>query len=95
MLYTINHATFSNTIWQLLAAHDVVLLLENGVYAANAPSLNATELQRLIKRAQLYALMPDVSARGLQDKLLAGLKTIDYNGFVALACEHDQVLLWH
>ncbi len=95
MLHTINHEIFSNTFLQSVAENDVVLLLENAVYAASSNSSYAKQFQPLINRKKLYVLMPDVSARGLQDKLLQGVTTIDYRGFVDLVCEHEQVCPWH
>jgi len=38
---------------------------------------------------EVYVLGPDVKARGLEGKLLDGIKTVDYEGFVDLVEKHN------
>ena len=42
----------------------------------------------------VYALEPDVKARGMHDKVMEGIKMIDYSGFVDLTVEHNAVQSW-
>ncbi len=42
----------------------------------------------------IYVLEADAQARGVADKLMDGVKAIDYAGFVDLAVENDKVESW-
>jgi tRNA 2-thiouridine synthesizing protein B len=71
-----------------------VLLYEDGVYGA----MQGTSVAELVASAQgvkVYALGPDMKARGLSaDRLIDGVEVVDYAGFVNLAVEHDKVIAW-
>jgi tRNA 2-thiouridine synthesizing protein B len=42
-----------------------------------------------------YALGPDLEARGIsKDKLIDGIKVVDYGGFVDLVAEHSSSQAW-
>jgi tRNA 2-thiouridine synthesizing protein B len=42
-----------------------------------------------------YVLGPDLKARGIsEDKVIDGIKVVDYNGFVDLVTEHDTTQSW-
>jgi len=70
-------------------------LLEDGVYAALADGAAAKRLVMLLRSHAVYALAPDLAARGLADAaLVAGVQTVDYGGFVDLAAEHSSVIAW-
>lgn len=74
-----------------LGEGDSVLLIEDGVYAAMAQG----EAAALLAGRRVYALEPDMAARGLgQAERLAGVETVNYEGFVELAAVHAQVLSW-
>jgi tRNA 2-thiouridine synthesizing protein B len=47
-----------------------------------------------MENVTVYALEPDLKARGVADKVMDGVKLVDYAGFVDLACEHDKVQAW-
>jgi tRNA 2-thiouridine synthesizing protein B len=66
-----------------------LLLIEDGVYAATGNTL-AEASQRL----KVYALAPDLQARGLAGKAAAGITPIDYAGFVDLVAEHATSQSW-
>jgi sulfur relay protein TusB/DsrH len=43
----------------------------------------------------LYALQPDMQARGLlADATIDGVELVDYDGFVRLATEYDKLQSW-
>ena len=43
----------------------------------------------------IYVLGPDIKARGFhEDRLIEGIKVVDYAGFVDLAVENDKVQAW-
>jgi tRNA 2-thiouridine synthesizing protein B len=43
---------------------------------------------------KVYALWPDVEARGMQDRVIEGIKMVDYGGFVDLVAEHTNCQSW-
>lgn len=71
-----------------------LLLTEDGVYAATAAGAASSGLAGALSRLQVYALQPDVEARGMAGKLVDGVKTVDYAGFVGLVAEHSTNQSW-
>ena len=66
-------------------------------YLANRTDWNedvAKDVQEALKRVQVYALKPDVEARGMQNRVMDGVRLVDYGGFVDLVVEHDAVQSW-
>jgi tRNA 2-thiouridine synthesizing protein B len=45
-------------------------------------------------RKPVYALQPDVEARGMAGKLIDGVTAVDYAGFVDLVAEHPSNQSW-
>ncbi len=71
-----------------------LLLIEDGVFGALA-ALSLPGLTDLAHQGRLYALTPDLSARGLTaERLLQGLRQVDYPGFVDLTVAHSPVQSW-
>ncbi|HSD61159.1 MAG TPA: sulfurtransferase complex subunit TusB [Burkholderiales bacterium] len=72
-----------------------VLLIEDGIFAAVKGTAAATSLKQADGAGvTVYALWPDVEARGMQDRILDGVKMVDYGGFVDLVAEHATVQSW-
>jgi tRNA 2-thiouridine synthesizing protein B len=99
-LHTINKSPFSHSTLasclQVCAKNDGVLLLEDGVFGALVSAPCAGELTSLIAAGlKVYALAPDVSARGLGDKIRDDIALTDYNGFVQLSIDHTCVQSWY
>ena len=71
-----------------------ILMIEDGVYGA----MKGTAFSEKVAAANgvaLYVLGPDMQARGIsEDRLLDGVKVVDYAGFVDLVTEHDKVQAW-
>jgi tRNA 2-thiouridine synthesizing protein B len=42
----------------------------------------------------IYALKSDLDARGMQHRVMDGVRVVDYGGFVDLVTEHDAVQSW-
>jgi tRNA 2-thiouridine synthesizing protein B len=99
-LHTINkspyaHNTLTSCI-KICAECDGILLLEDGVFGATPSTPEADELQNLIQRGvKVFALINDVKARGLEEKLAQNIKLIDYNTFVQLTLDHRCVQSWY
>lgn len=71
-----------------------LLLTEDGVYAATTGLAASCGLAQAAKRLKVYALQPDLEARGVAGKLIEGVATVDYGGFVDLVTEHTASQSW-
>lgn len=98
MLHTVNKSPFENGSLQACLKHarqgSAVLLIEDGVYAAAGDTAVSKQLQEVLKSVPIYALKPDVEARGLQTRVIDGVHLVDYAGFVDLVAEHNAVQSW-
>ena len=69
---------------------DVVLLVEDGVYAAKKGGKFEALLRNLTQKNSVYCLLADIKARGIQEnELVENIKVIDYKGFVEKVVEHN------
>jgi tRNA 2-thiouridine synthesizing protein B len=98
MLHIVNksHAQTSALASCLRLAQDghALLLTEDAVYAATAAVAAASGVAAALTRLEVYALQPDVAARGMAGKLAEGVKTVDYGGFVDLVAAHPNNQSW-
>jgi len=99
MLHTVNKSPAeSNKLencLQFVQPGHAVLLIENAVYAALGDSEMATLLPDLSPEINFYVLIPDLVARGLQDKAInPEIEQISYIDFVRLATENEIVQSW-
>jgi len=80
----------------LRAAQDghALLLIEDAVYAATMDCATDSGLKEAIKRLKVYALLPDLDARGMAARRLDGITLVDYAGFVDLVAEHPTNQSW-
>ncbi|MEE8042993.1 MAG: sulfurtransferase complex subunit TusB [Pseudomonadales bacterium] len=77
------------------ASGSCVLLLEDGVYGALRGGSLSRSITDALDRLRIFALAPDVTARGLDAHLVEGVALVDYDGFVRLTIECDAVVPWH
>ena len=98
MLHTVNKSPFEHraleTCLKFARQGSAVLLIEDGVYAAARNTAVSPQVQEALKTVSIYALMPDVEARGMQDRVMDGVHPVDYGGFVDLVAEHNAVQSW-
>ncbi len=98
MLHIVNKSPFEKTTLASCLAHAgpgaAVLLIEDAVYGAT--TLNAAEgaLKGALGRVAVYALGPDLEARGMKERVIEGVKVVDYAGFVDLVAEHKTSQSW-
>jgi len=64
-----------------------LLLTEDAVFAATRAGAASSGLAAALGTLEVYVLQPDVEARGIAGKLIAGVTAIGYDGFVDLAAE--------
>jgi len=77
-----------------IAEPGAILLIEDAVYAAARGGAAAARLAEATKRHQVYVLLPDAEARAIADRLIDGVTTVDYGGFVDLVAEHKNCQSW-
>jgi tRNA 2-thiouridine synthesizing protein B len=98
MLHTVNKSPFDDGTLRTCLKHarqgSAVLLIEDGVYAAARDTSVAKEVQEALGSVLIYALKPDVEARGMQNRVMDGVRLVDYGGFVDLVVEHSAVQSW-
>ena len=71
-----------------------ILLIEDGVYAAARGTPAAAQLADAMTRHKVYVLMPDAEARAIGDRLVDGITSVDYGGFVDLVAENRNCQSW-
>jgi tRNA 2-thiouridine synthesizing protein B len=71
-----------------------LLLIEDAVYAATRGNTAEGGVREAMARLKVYALEPDLQARGMADRLLDGVQVIGYDGFVDLVAEHRNCQSW-
>lgn len=100
MLHIMNKSPFENrTLDSCLrvATNDssaALLLIEDAVYAASKSSDFEKVIKEAMGKIKVYALWPDIEARGMQDRVIEGIKMVDYGGFVDLVAEHSNCQSW-
>jgi len=71
-----------------------ILLIEDAVYAATRGNTAENHLRDALSSFKVYALAPDLEARGMADRVMEGVSTVDYGGFVDLVAEHKNCQSW-
>ena len=71
-----------------------LLLIEDAVYAATRGNAAEAKLRAAMGKLKVYALAPDVEARAVADRLIEGVTTVDYGGFVDLVASHPNCQSW-
>jgi tRNA 2-thiouridine synthesizing protein B len=98
MLHTVNKSPFENKALESCLKYarkgSAVLLIEDGVYAASRNTAVSKAIEAAMKDVAIYALAPDVAARGMQNRVMDGVRLVDYGGFVDLVVEHNAVQSW-
>jgi len=69
-----------------------ILLIEDAVYGAVAGGL--ADLEHAPGGVKVYALLPDLEARGMAARCMDGIETVDYGGFVDLVASHPNCQTW-
>ena len=99
ILHTVNKSPFEKSAFKSCLDHakpgDAVLLIEDGVYAATKGTAAADHIAAVNGELSLYALGPDLAARGISDSaVIEGISIVDYGGFVDLVAENDVSQAW-
>ena len=99
MIHTVNKSPFERTTLdsclRLAKKGSVILLYEDGIYAAKKDTAVADKTTAATKDFSVYVLGPDLKARGISpDQVIDGVQIIDYGGFVDLVAEHGPAHAW-
>jgi tRNA 2-thiouridine synthesizing protein B len=97
MLHIVNKSLLEKPILDSvlrLAGSGALLLIEDAVYAATRGNAAEAKVREAMSALKVYALMPDLQARGVADRLIDGVSTVDYEGFVDLVVEHPNCQSW-
>ena len=99
MLHTVNKSPFEknslDSCLRLARKGSAILLLEDAVYGAMKGTAIEGKLRDAVSSFKVYALGPDLQARGLDaGSVVDGIQIVDYAGFVDLAAESDKVQAW-
>ena len=97
MLHIVNKSPLErNSLDSVLriAQSGSLLLIEDGVYAATRGSAVEARLSAASARLKIYALLPDLEARAVADRVIDGVTTVDYGGFVDLVASHPNCQSW-
>lgn len=98
ILHTVNKSPQDpalNACLRVASSSSAILLIEDGVFAAIDTADQKAPIQQALTRHKVYALEADVKARGLTEKLAAGVELVDYAGFVALTEYYQTVQSWY
>jgi tRNA 2-thiouridine synthesizing protein B len=98
VLHIVNKSPFERNALEaclrLAQPGSALLLIEDAVYAATRGNAAETSLKQAMAHLKVYALAPDLEARGVAGRVTEGIQLVDYGGFVELACEQPNCQSW-
>jgi tRNA 2-thiouridine synthesizing protein B len=97
MLHIINKSPLTNSSLDSclrVAQSGDILLIEDAVYAATSGNAFEGKIREAMGRFKIYVLQPDLEARGLADRIIAGVLPVDYGGFVDLTTTNKNCQSW-
>ena len=98
MLHIVNKSPYERnsleSCLRLATKGSAVLLIEDGVYGATEGGSFEGNVKSAMAEVKIYALGPDLAARGMADRVLDGVNVVDYGGFVDLVAEHSNCQSW-
>jgi tRNA 2-thiouridine synthesizing protein B len=99
LLHTVNKSPFERNALEscirLALKGSSILLMEDGVYGALKGTAKSNLVADAMGNHSVYVLGPDLDARGVgKDKLIDGVKVVDYGGFVDLVADHSATQAW-
>ncbi len=98
-LHIINKSPFErnslDSCLRLAKAGSAILLIEDGIYAAQKNTAVGDQVAAATTTHSVYALAPDLDARGIDKaEIIDGISLVDYEGFVQLTTETARVQSW-
>ena len=98
MLNIVNKSPFQSTsldaCLRIAQAGQGLLLIEDAIYAATKGSTAEAAIRSACSTLKVYALQPDMDARGVTAKAIEGVTLVDYSGFVDLVAQYSTSNSW-
>lgn len=98
ILHTVNKSPFRDNSFieclRFIGGQASILLIEDGVYAAQGNTGFSLMLNKLEPGILCYASAADIDARGLNRSIIERVTLIDDLGFVELVASHQAVQSW-
>jgi tRNA 2-thiouridine synthesizing protein B len=99
LLHTVNKSPFERNALEscirLALKGSSIILTEDGVYGAIKGTAKSDLVANAMGDISIYVMGPDLDARGVgKDKLIDGVKVVDYGGFVDLVADHSATQAW-
>jgi len=98
MLHIINKSPLTNSsldsCLRVAPSGGDILLIEDAVYAATSGNEFEGKIREALGRFKIHVLHPDLEARGLADRIIAGVSPVDYGGFVDLTTTNNNCQSW-
>jgi tRNA 2-thiouridine synthesizing protein B len=98
MLHIINKSPLErnslDACLRIAAPGGAVLLIEDAVYAATRGTAVESKVTAALARFKISALLPDLEARAVADRIIDGITPVGYDGFVDLVAEHPSCQSW-
>ncbi len=95
MLHIIAKSPVELVMLDRIDSGDTVLFIRSAVLAVLSGNILRERLNSMLIQNQLFALSPDLAARGiLPEELLDGVGIIDYADFVELTIKHPIIQSW-
>ena len=99
MLHTVNKSPFENSTVisciSMCSKNSSILFIEDAVISVMKSTKFSKTISNSLKDFKMYALKPDLEARGLSlDNVIEGVEIVGYEEFVDLTTEHDSVQSW-
>lgn len=97
MLHIINKSPLSNgsldSCLRVMESGEI-LLIEDAVYAATKDNAAEAKIREALGKFKVHALLPDLEARGMADRVMEGVATVDYGGFVDMVAANKNCQSW-
>ncbi len=98
LLHTVNksplsHSTLASCL-RLAKQDSTIILIEDGTYAALSNTGVSSLIENALEHHNVYALKEDLLARGTMDRLIPGIKMVNYRGFVELSLSCHSIQSW-
>lgn len=97
MLHIINKSPLTNGALDSclrVAESGSILLIEDAVYCATKGNALESKMREAMGQFKFHVLLPDLEARGFSDRIIEGVGTVDFGGFVDLVASHKNCQSW-
>ena len=99
MLHIVNKSPFEKVAFEtclgLASAGDSIIMIEDAAVGAIDGSAFSDKLKAAMADKSVYVLAGDLAARGIsEDRMIDGIKAVDYTGFVDLTADNETTQSW-